>query len=169
MPKTLAFGQAMFADNEYELVLTANPATLKNNSVLMPEFWVYVMNIDSDGNGNYINTGVTEKYSGMGNFNALDPPEQIPVLNKDGNPLKVMPPFGTEMFIMLVTNRPLDRSLLTFNGVRGQLGKSRGAFDPLENLLKGVGVEAIARGYSSSPDTWVVQQLIMTSSVGHEQ
>ena len=162
--KTLAFGETMFADKEYELVLVADQSRLKNNNVLLPEFWIYVMNVDSSGKGSYINTGVSEKYGGLQNFDPLNPPQQISLSNKDGNPLKVFSPFGTELFILLVTDRPLDRSRLSFDGVRNLQGAGRGAFDPLENLLKGIGVEANARGYSSSPDTWAVQQLIMHSA-----
>jgi hypothetical protein len=162
--KALAFGQPMFANEEYELVLVGDPSKLKNNNVILPEFWVYVMNIDGTGKGSYINTGVSEKYGGMSSFDAQNPPREIPILNKEGKPFEVYSPYGTEVFILLIADRPIDRSLLTFNGVRDQSVEGRGAFNPLENLLRGVGVDLNARGYLSSPDTWAIQQLIMTSA-----
>ena len=161
-PKILAFGEPMYKDKDYEFVLVADQSKLKNNSVLLTEFSVYVLDISSTGMGQ--NLGFTERFGGMENFNAQDPPQQIVLSGDKGDIVKMGEPYGTEIFVLLVTDRPLlNTGLLEFNGVRGEPATSRGAFNPLNDLLQQVGVQTTARGNSTSPDTWAVQQLIMTS------
>lgn len=160
--KVLPFGEPMYKDRDYEFVLVADPSKLKNSSVMLPEFSVYVMEIDSTGKGH--NIGFTERYGGMENFSVENPPQEIALAGDIGDTVKVSEPYGTEIFILLVTDRPLlNAGLLEFSGVRGQSPTGRGAFNPLDDILRQVGVKATARGNSTSPDTWAVQQLIMTS------
>ncbi|HTK38532.1 MAG TPA: caspase family protein [Pyrinomonadaceae bacterium] len=161
--KALAFGEPLYKDKDYEFVLVADPSKLKNNNMMLPEFSVYVMEIDSTGKGH--NMGFTERYGGMENFSAENPPQAIVLTGDVGDTVKMGEPYGTEIFVLLVTDRPLlNAGLLEFNGVRGQSLTGRGAFNPLDDLLQQVGVKTTARGNSTSPDTWAVQQLIMTSA-----
>jgi len=161
--KVLEFGRPMYKDKTYEFVLVADPSKLKNNGVMLPEFSVYVMEIDSTGAGH--NLGFTERDGGMEDFSAENPPQTIVLSGDNGDTVKMGEPYGTEIFVLLVTDRPLlNAGLLEFNGVRGQPLAGRGAFDPLDDLLQQVGVKTTARGNSTSPDTWAVQQIIMTSS-----
>ena len=163
VPRVLTSGEAMHSDKDYEFVLVADPSKLKNNSVILTEFSVYVIDISSTGVGH--NLGFTERFGGMENFDAQDPPQQIVLSGDKGDIVKMGEPYGTEIFVMLVTDRPLSNtSLLEFSGVRGQPPTGRGAFNPLNDLLQQIGVQTTARGNSTSPDTWAVQQLIMTSA-----
>jgi len=160
--KVLEFGQPMYKDKDYEFVLVADPSKLKNNGVILTEFSVYVMEIDSTGAGH--NLGFTERNGGMENFSAENPPQQIVLSGDNGDTVRMGEPYGTEIFVLLVTDRPLlNAGLLEFDGVRGQSLTGRGAFDPLDDLLQQAGVKTTARGNLTSPDTWAVQQLIMTS------
>jgi hypothetical protein len=162
-PKTLMPGDQMFATEEYELVLKASPELLANNDRILPEFWTYVFEIDPDGKGTYIGLGGTsDRYAGMPNFDPLSPPMEILLTPREATPLTVFGTFGTESFFLVVSNHPIDNTLLNFFGVRGQKTTERGEFNPLDSVLQRIGVDATARG--STPDTWAVQRLIFHSA-----
>lgn len=158
-------GDILYEGKEYALVLAASRRDLSQNPDLMAEFWVYVLNIDSDGNGRLVSeSGASEKYGGYRNFDLLDPPAEIPLLDGDDDALIVFPPFGTESFILLITDRPIDKSVLNFQGVRNRELAARGEFSPLERLLERVGADTRSKSGTSTPDTWGVQQLILRST-----
>jgi hypothetical protein len=164
MPRILTPGEPVYAGRDYELVLIATPSSLKDNQNLMTKFWVYILNIDSRGNGNYYATGVNEKYGGMGDtFNILNPPTEIVISPKD-DPLKASPPFGAEALIMLVTDREIDKNVLSFYGVRDRDLENKGEFSPLAKLLEKAGATVKSKGDISTPDTWGVQQIFVTSA-----
>jgi hypothetical protein len=162
-PKTLVPGEQVFAGDEYELVLKASPEALIIKDQILPEFWTYVFEVDSHGNGSYIGLGGTsDRYGGMASFDPLNPPSEILLTPRDGRPLIFFPPFGTESFFLLVTNHPIEHDLLTFPGVRDQGGTGKGGFLSLNNLLQRFGVDITARG--GTPDTWAIQRLIFHSA-----
>ena len=160
-PKNLKAGDFISEGRNYEMVLTASPASLKRNDKLLPEFWVYVINIDANGRATYaLKNPESSKYGGMNNFDPQNPPAEIPLA-----PIRcIWSPFGTETFILLVTDKKLDdASALEFFGVRGRENMVRGTLNPLEELLEDIGVDVKTRGQYSTPDTWAVQHLILRS------
>lgn len=163
-PRSLEPGDTMYADREYDIVLMAPRKSLENNTRLLREFWVYVLEIDSSGTGKYLDsTGSSERYGGMRNFDPQNPPDEIRLVPSNGAPLTVGDPYGTETFILLVTDHPISRTMLDFAGVRGQDVSSRGNESDLENLLSGIGVDTATRGRLLSPETWAVQKLVLRS------
>ena len=156
--------ETMTADRDYDIFLAATRSAQRGVPAMMPEFYVYVVNIDCMGNATYLDsTGSSERYAGMRDFDPLNPPNEIPLIPRNGKPLKVNSPFGTETFILLVTDRPINRAALTFSGVRDQNGSTKGSNETLYSLLTTVGASFTARGDLFSPDTWLVQKLIVKS------
>ena len=166
-PRTLKAGDRIKQGGKYEMVLKAPSASLKNNNRLLTEFWVCVINIDTNGRATDALKGGAEttgcvKFDGS-NFNAQDPPNEISL-----RPLRcIWEPFGTEAFIMLVTSRNIgDAGALEFAGVRGSQNTTRGG-EPsdLDELLHNIGVEVTNRGQYSTSQTnaWAVQHLILQS------
>jgi hypothetical protein len=162
--KIIESGDTMYGDWEYDMFLVATPESLKDNTRLLSEFWVYILDIDVNGNGTYLDiTGGSERYAGL-SFDPLDPPTEIPLMPKEGNPLEIRTPYGSDTFIVIVTDRSIDRTRLQFAGVRDQEGNQKsGDSNPLDGLLKDMGVDVTSRGYST-PDKWSVQKIIVKSS-----
>lgn len=162
--RSVEAGDTMSADREYDIYLTAARRLQRGVPGIMPEFYVYVVDIDCMGNATYLDsTGSSERYGGMRDFDPLSPPPEIPLIPANGKPLKVNAPFGTETFILLVTDRPIDRTALTFAGVRDQSGETKGSSETLDSLLYAVGAGVTSRGELSTPDTWLVQKLVVKS------
>lgn len=161
-------GQELSADglmalgNTYDFVLRAQPGLLRKASDVMTEFTVYLMNIDSNGKNSCCES---LKFGGSGNrpFDAANPPESILLASK----IRLDPAgvFGTETFILLVTERPLLNSLvLRSAGVRHLKIDEKSAPDnPLADLLKNMGATITAKGNPSTSDSWVIQQIIVKS------
>ena len=162
--RSVEAGDTMFIDRDYDIFLAAARRLKPGVPGIMPEFYVYVVDIDCMGNATYLDsTGSSERYGGMRDFDPLNPPAEIPLIPTNGKPLKVNPPLGTETFILLVTDRPIDRAALTFSGVRDQNGATRGSGEALSSLLSTVGAGVTSRGDLSTPDTWLVQKLVVKS------
>lgn len=132
---------------------------LKSDEPISPQVvprWVYVMAIDCSGKGRLLfpRGGIENKYPREG---ASD--MEISVLGKGH--LIITPPFGTETYILLTTNKQLpDPASLNFEGVvkTGVRGNS-----PLQDLLSNA--SRGTRGPTSPmPTEWGVQVLQLTSS-----
>jgi hypothetical protein len=162
--RSVEAGDTMSADRDYDIFLAATQNLQRGVPGIMPEFYVYVIDIDCMGNASYLDsTGSSERYAGIRDFDPLNPPAELPLIPANGKPLKVNPPYGTETFILLVTDRPINRAALTFSGVRDQNGSTKGSSESLDSLLSTVGAAVNSRGVSSTPDTWLVQKLIVKS------
>lgn len=132
---TFANSSEQSAEGKYFLDLIGNPSHF-----VVPE-WVYVLNIDCQGNGN-----VVWPYEGdPNNPNEISqPPKMFPIDNGNqgppepeitlpGDPFPVGPPLGTDTYILLTTSTPLrNYQALSFDRV-----VSRAVVDnPLEELLE---------------------------------
>jgi hypothetical protein len=116
---------------KYYLELVGNPT-----STTKPQ-WVYVINIDCQGNGEVVwpyklHTGRADEES--------QPPAKFPVEDRltteiqlPGEPVPVEAPLGTDTYILLTTSTPLsDYHALDFDGV---VGGQKAIANPLEELL----------------------------------
>ena len=166
--RALSPADAANSQGEYELVLKGDPELLKTSNSIMPQFWAYVLDIDGNGKGAQILlSGTSEHNGGLAKFDATNPPDEIPLTPPNGPPIKFWEPFGTETFVLLVTDRPIDRGLLNFSGVRDLQSSERGdPVSPLDTLLSKIGVNTQTRGEYTSPDTWAVQRLVFATVDG---
>jgi hypothetical protein len=119
---------------------------------------VYVFAIDSHGNGvlMFPTGGAVENRYPIG---AKDtPPTEIALPIK----VRVVPPFGVDTYYLLTSAEPIaDPYVLEWKGPRTQNHdtQTRGATNPLQNLLSGIGTRT--RGFETVPATWTLDRVIL--------
>ncbi len=154
-------------DQNYQVVLRADRKTLddfveryKDAPHGVPRSFVYVFVIDSTGTGQLVfprieDNGLTNHLP-QGQLGAaqLVLPEEIPV----GPKFAIGSPFGVDSYMILTTATALgDPKVLNFEGPGG----ARGAGDPLDQLLGGLGE---SRGIRiPTPSDWSVQRTFIHS------
>jgi len=150
--KELYVDSGTVAENEeYDLVLRSDGPV----PVSTARQWVYVLGIDCSGAGKLLYPSATTAEGNLkpdrGKF------DQEISLTGSGTPVRIMPPFGIDTYILLTTSDQLaDPSVLNFQSAttRG----SRGSPSPLEDLLGSA--SAGMRGMDRPiPSDWSLQTL----------
>lgn len=149
----------------YKLYLRADPAVLAAHDSFVPR-WVYVFVIDHNGDGQRIfpppnrgNEGNRLPYAQPGakpNFQPL-----IPVAGDSAEEdFSIDSPFGVDTYFLLTSDNAIDNpEVFNFAGVRTETG-TRGASDPLTDLLsasssmtRGINLRAIPALWSIETQT----------------
>ena len=129
---------------KYRLVLRADPRKIAAMATTgVPQRWVYVFVIDSDGTGQLIypprNQGSVGNHLPVLAPGQTQPEATIPLTGSETD-ITISAPFGVDTFYMLASEEILpDPSVLSFKGVRsGERGMQRGG-SRLGRLLSSVG------------------------------
>jgi hypothetical protein len=156
-------GGKLIEKERYKLYL-ALKAGFKNNSVRRR--WIYVFDINQQGKG-------TLAFPELGRGNegnrlplakveedALAPRQPtIPLYTDKEYDFEISGPFGTDTFILLATDQPIDHpQIFQFEGV--QRGLKGGGGNDLENLLSNIGSSEKGINPSKSPGEWSVERLV---------
>lgn len=139
----------------YDLVLRRDSAVVVDK---IPTRWVYVLAIDSDGRGIplFPSAGLGGNQLPVDSAGARLAPVEITLPRR--SPIRIVPPFGVDTFILLTTAEPIDPEVLRFDGVRG-VGSGEGR---LSSLLARVG-RSRGVGDEPVPTTWSVQHVPLRS------
>ena len=147
---------------QYKLYLRADPAALAAGASLAPR-WVYVFVIDHLGNGNSIfpapnrgNEGNRLPYAQVGNKPDFQP--LIPLAGDSPNEdFSIDAPFGVDTYFLLTSDNAIDNpEVFNFVGPRTETG-TRGASDPLTDLLSST--SSMTRGVNlrAIPALWSIE------------
>src|SRR6185369_4776557 len=100
----------------YDLVLRRD-STIAIDRI--PPRWVYVLAIDSDGRGIplFPSAGLGGNRLPIDSAGAQMATVVITLPRRA--PIRIVPPFGVDTFILLTTAEPIDPEVLRFEGVRG--------------------------------------------------
>ena len=141
----------------FDLVLRRDSAVALDK---IPTRWVYVLAIDSYGRGIplFPSAGLGGNQLPMDSAGARLAPVELTLTRR--TPIRIVPPFGVDTFILLTTSEPIDPEVLRFDGVRSAArGETSGH---LSSLLARVGrVRAVSD--DASPASWSVQHLPLRS------
>jgi hypothetical protein len=149
---------------QYKLYLRADPAAVAARESLTPR-WVYVFVIDHFGDSTRIFPGPNR-----GNENNRLPYAQVgdkpnfqPLIPLAGDAptadLEISSPFGVDTYFLLTSDNAIDNpEVFNFEGVRTETG-TRGASDPLTELLSST--SSMARGVNlrAIPALWSIESL----------
>jgi hypothetical protein len=147
----------------YKIWLTANPeevAAIAKTGRIAPR-WVYVIAIDRDGNTGVVIPG---GQSNVGNHVPGDeaPPAEIQMTSEPYD-FSIAPPFGLDTYLLVTSEEELDPRIFPAQGVRTR-SASRGAGNPLADLIQNIGVSGRSRGVEKPvPTTWSVQKVTFRS------
>ena len=147
---------------QYKLYLRADAAALAAPDSLAPR-WVYVFVIDHDGTGQRIfpppnrgNENNRLPYAQVG-----DKPNFQPLIPLTGDApaadLGIDAPFGVDTYFLLTSDNAIDNpEVFNFEGVRTDTG-TRGAADPLTDLL--AAASSMTRGVTlrATPALWSIE------------
>jgi len=147
---------------EYKLYLRADPAALAARGSLAPR-WVYVFVIDHFGDSTRVfpapnrgNEGNRLPYAQVGNK-----PDFQPLIPLAGDsPIAdfgISAPFGVDSYFLLTSDNAIDNpEVFNFEGVRTETG-TRGASDPLTDLLSST--SSMTRGINlrAIPALWSIE------------
>ena len=147
---------------QYKLYLRADPAALAGRDSLAPR-WVYVFVIDHFGNSTRVfpapnrgNEGNRLPYAQTG-----DKPNFQPLIPLTGDSptadFGISAPFGVDTYFLLTSDNAIDNpEVFNFEGVRTETG-TRGASDPLTDLLSST--SSMTRGISlrAIPALWSIE------------
>jgi hypothetical protein len=153
---------------KYKLYLRADASALAARDSLAPR-WFYVFVIDHLGTGTRVfpppgrgNEGNRLPYAQVG-----DKPDFQPLIPLSGESpeadFEVGSPFGVDTYFLLTSDHAIDNpEVLNFEGVRTEAG-TRGASDPLTDLLPSA--SSMTRGAKTRPvpAMWSVETLIFRS------
>jgi len=155
--------------SKYKMYLKADP---KNPTGIVALRWIYIFAIDHFGKGTLLFPVL-----GRGNEGNQFPPKApeaseasaakpLVAVNGDGDEedFSVGPPFGTDTYLMLTTEEPIDNpEIFEFDGARSK-GSTRGIHseNPLTALLSGVGNTTRA-ALRPVPTSWSVERLTFRS------
>ncbi len=160
---SLAPGDVTRENEWYKLWLTANPeevaALAKTGRIA--QRWVYVIVIDRDGN---ISVVIPGGESNVGNHLPGDetPPAEIQ-MTSDPYDFSIGAPFGLDTYILLTSQDELDPRIFAAKGVRTR-AESRGAGNPLADLLHNIGANSLSRGVEKPvPANWSVERITFRS------
>jgi hypothetical protein len=121
--------------------------------------WVYVLAIDSYGRGIplFPSAGLGGNQLPMDSAGVRIAPLEFTLPRRA--PIRIVPPYGVDTFILLTTSEPIDPEVLRFDGVRGA---SEGGSGALSQLLSRAGRK---RGIDNDASTaqWSVQHLALRS------
>ena len=141
----------------YDLVLQRD-STIPVDRI--PARWVYVLAIDSYGRGTplFPSAGLGGNRVPMDSAGTDIAPPVITLPRRA--PIRIVPPYGVDTFILLTTAEPIDPEVLRFDGVRGASSDAAGG--PLSQLVARVGR---TRGVDDDPvpSSWSVQRLALRS------
>jgi len=147
---------------EYKLYLRADPAALAARGSLAPR-WVYVFVIDHFGDSTRVfpapnrgNEGNRLPYAQVGNK-----PDFQPLIPLAGDSpvadFGISAPFGVDSYFLLTSDNAIDNpEVFNFEGVRTETG-TRGASDPLTDLLSST--SSMTRGINlrAIPALWSIE------------
>jgi hypothetical protein len=121
--------------------------------------WVYVLAIDSYGRGIplFPSAGLGGNQLPMDSAGVRIAPLEFTLPRRA--PIRIVPPYGVDTFILLTTSEPIDPEVLRFDGVRGA---SEGGSGALSQLLSRVGRKR-GVGDDASTAQWSVQHLALRS------
>jgi hypothetical protein len=143
--------------DSYDLVLRRDSTVPVDR---IPTRWAYVLAIDSYGRGIplFPAAGLGGNRLPIDSAGAQLAPPEITLPRRA--PIRIVPPYGVDTFILLTTAEPIDPEVLRFDGVRG--ATSDAASGALSRLLARVGR---ARGVDDEavPTSWSVQRLSLRS------
>jgi hypothetical protein len=149
---------------QYKLYLRADPAALAARDSLTPR-WVYVFVIDHFGDSTRVfpppnrgNEGNRLPYAQVG-----DKPDFQPLIPLSGDSptadFGIDAPFGVDTYFLLTSDNAIDNpEVFNFEGVRTETG-TRGASDPLTDLLSST--SSMTRGINlrAIPALWSIETL----------
>jgi hypothetical protein len=120
--------------------------------------WVYVLAIDSHGRGIplFPSAGLGGNQLPMDSAGVRIAPVEFTLPRR--SPIRIVPPFGVDTFILLTTSEPIDPEVLRFESVRGAIGGN----SALSSLLWRVG-RTRGVGDDASTANWSVQHLALRS------
>jgi hypothetical protein len=139
---------------QYKLYLRADPSALAARDALAPR-WIYVFVIDHFGDGTRIfppsgrgNEGNRLPYAQVGDKADFQP--LIPLTGDSSEAdFEIGSPFGVDTYFLLSSDNAIDNpEVLHFEGVRTEAG-TRGAADPLTDLL--ASASSMTRGVNLRP------------------
>ena len=147
---------------EYKLYLRADPAALAGRDSLAPR-WVYVFIIDHNGDGTRIfpppnrgNEGNRLPYAQVGK--KPDFQQLIPLTGDSPTPdFGISAPFGVDTYFLLTSDTAIDNpEIFNFEGVRSDTG-TRGAADPLTDLLASTSSPSRGVNVRAVPAVWSIE------------
>ena len=148
--------------DKYKLYLRADASALAARDALAPR-WVYVFVIDHFGNGTRIfpapgrgNEGNRLPYAQVGGK-----PDFQPLLPLSGEApdadFEIGAPFGVDAYFLLASDSPIDNpEVFNFEGVRTEAG-TRGASDPLTDLLSSASSTSRGAPLRPVPALWSIE------------
>jgi hypothetical protein len=147
---------------QYKLYLRADPSALAARDSFAPR-WVYVFVIDHFGTGTRVfpppgrgNEGNRLPYAQVGDkadFQALVP---LSGASPDAD-FEIGAPFGVDTYFLLTSDNAIDNpEVLNFEGVRTETG-TRGASDPLTDLLSSASSMARSVSLRPVPALWSIE------------
>jgi hypothetical protein len=149
--------------DKYNVSLVADPGALSRG--VDPQY-VYLFGLTCDGSGTLLYPAID--LGGGAPLPLLtsdDKGTQFPVEIPLVRNLRVTPPLGLDTMLLLLTpERIPDLGAFTYSGVlaQGLAGESRGSFNELENLVRGI--SGRTRGYSAPISaTWSIQKVSIRS------
>ena len=152
----------------YKLYLRANPSALAARDSLAPR-WVYVFVIDHFGDGTRVfpppghgNEGNRLPYAQVG-----DKPDFHPLIPLSGGSaeadIEIGSPFGVDTYFLLTSDNAIDNpEVFHFEGVRTEAG-TRGASDPLTELLSSASSMTRSGNPRPVPALWSIEALTFRS------
>ena len=150
-------------DERYKLWLTANPEEVAGlaKTGRIAQRWVYVIVIDRDGN---ISVVIPGGESNVGNHLPGDETPSAEIqMTSDPYDFSIGPPFGLDTYILLTSQDELDPRIFAAKGVRAR-AESRGAGNPLADLLHNIGANSLSRGIEKPvPANWSVERVTFRS------
>jgi hypothetical protein len=153
---------------KYKLYLRAGPAALAAGESLRPR-WVYVFVIDQFGTGTRVfppagrgNEGNLLPYAQAG-----EKPDFQPLIPLSGDSpeadFEIGAPFGVDTYFLLTSDTAIDNpEVFNFEGVRTETG-SRGASDPLTELLSSASSMTRGGNQRPVPAQWSIETLTFRS------
>ncbi len=153
-------GATVTEDEEYRLTLKADIAELRkleDDGRVSPRF-VYVFSIDRQGRSTLLFPHISAGNDGNRLPKIDEGSGPAPARIELGGPndtLRIAEPFGVDTYVLLATQTAIPNpGVLEFDGVETKAVR-RGAADPLEDLLAGLGTGR-RRGPAAAPAKWTV-------------
>jgi len=157
--------------DKYKLYLRADPNALAARDSLAPR-WVYIFVIDHFGTGTRVfpppgrgNEGNRLPYAQVGDKPDFQPLIPLSGVSPDAD-IEIGSPFGVDTYFLLTSDNAIDNpEVFNFEGVRTEAG-TRGASDPLTDLLSSA--SSMSRGANTRPvpTLWSIETLTFRSVAG---
>jgi hypothetical protein len=153
---------------QYKLYLRADANALAARDSLTPR-WVYVFVIDHFGDGTRVfpppgrgNEGNRLPYAQVGEKSDFQPLIPLSGVSPDAD-IAIGSPFGVDTYFLLTSDNAIDNpEVFNFEGVRTEAG-TRGASDPLTDLLSSASSMTRGAGARPVPAMWSIETLTFRS------